>query len=100
MSILRATGARPHHIFLLLVFEAGLVGFLGAVLGIVLIHGLIAVLAPLLQAQYGVAFSMGAPGLVDLAVLGAVTAASLVIGAIPALTAMRRSLADGLSVRL
>jgi putative ABC transport system permease protein len=100
MSILRATGARPHHIFLLLVFEAGLIGFLGAVLGIVLIHGLIAVLAPLLQAQYGVAFSMGAPGLVDLAVLGAVTAASLVIGAIPALTAMRRSLADGLSVRL
>jgi putative ABC transport system permease protein len=100
MSILRATGARPHHIFLLLVFEAGLVGFLGAVLGIVLIHGLIAVLAPLLQAQYGVAFSMGAPGLVDLAVLGAVTAASLVIGAIPALTAMRRSFADGLSVRL
>jgi putative ABC transport system permease protein len=43
---------------------------------------------------------MGAPGLVDLAVLGAVTVASLVIGAIPALTAMRRSLADGLSVRL
>jgi len=100
MSILRATGARPHHIFLLLVFEAGLIGFLGAVLGIVLVHGLIAALAPLLQAQYGVAFGMGAPGLVDLAVLGAVTAASLVIGAIPALTAMRRSLADGLSVRL
>lgn len=100
MSILRATGARPHHIFLLLVFEAGLIGFLGAVLGIVLVHGLIAAFAPLLQAQYGVAFGMGAPGLVDLAVLGAVTAASLVIGAIPALTAMRRSLADGLSVRL
>ena len=100
MSILRATGARPHHIFLLLVFEAGLIGFLGAGLGIVLIHGLIAVLAPILQAQYGVAFAMGAPGLVDLTVLGAVTAASLLIGAIPALTALRRSLADGLSVRL
>ncbi|MEQ9505333.1 MAG: ABC transporter permease [Hyphomonas sp.] len=100
MSILRATGARPHHIFLLLVFEAGLIGFLGALLGIVLIHSLIAVLAPMLQAQYGVAFAMGAPGLVDAAVLGAVTAASLLIGAIPALTALRRSLADGLSVRL
>ncbi len=100
MSILRATGARPHHIFVLLVLEAGLVGFLGAIVGIALVHGLIAVLAPILQAQYGVAFSMGAPGLVDLAVLGAVTAASLLIGAVPALAAMRRSLADGLSVRL
>ncbi|MEX1251651.1 MAG: ABC transporter permease [Hyphomonas sp.] len=100
MSILRATGARPHHIFVLLVLEAGLVGFLGAVVGIALVHGLIAVLAPILQAQYGVAFSMGAPGLVDLAVLGAVTGASLLIGAVPALAAMRRSLADGLSVRL
>ena len=100
MSILRATGARPHHVFFLLVLEAGLVGFLGAVLGIVLVHSLIAVLAPLLQAQYGVSFGLGLPGLVDLAVLGAVTLASLVIGAIPAATAMRRSLADGLSVRL
>lgn len=100
MSILRATGARPGHIFFLLVLEAGLVGFLGAVLGIALVHGLIALFAPMLQAQYGVAFSMGAPGLVDLGVLGAVTGASLLIGAIPALTAMRRSLADGLSVRL
>lgn len=100
MSILRATGARPHHVFLLLVFEAGLVGFLGAALGIVLVHALIGVLAPMLQSQYGVSFGVRLPGLVDLAVLGAVTAASLLIGAIPALTAMRRSLADGLSVRL
>lgn len=100
MSILRATGARPHHVFLLLVFEAGLVGFLGAVLGIVLVHGLIGVLAPILQSQYGVSFGLGLPGRVDAAVLAAVTSASLLIGAIPALTAMRRSLADGLSVRL
>ena len=100
MSILRATGARPHHVFLLLVLEAGLVGFLGALLGIVLIHVLIGVLAPLLQAQYGVSFGAGLPGPVDAIVLGIVTTASLLIGAVPALTAMRRSLADGLSVRL
>lgn len=100
MSILRATGARPYHIFLLLVLEAGLVGFIGAVLGIVLVHVILGALAPMLQAQYGVAFGTGLPGSVDLAVLGAVTAASLVIGAVPAIAAMRRSLADGLSVRL
>ena len=46
------------------------------------------------------AFGAGGPGLLDLYVLGAVTFASLVIGAVPAVAAMRRSLADGLSVRL
>jgi putative ABC transport system permease protein len=100
MSILRATGARPLHVFGLLVLEAGLIGFLGALLGIGLVYALMAGLAPFLQAQYGVAFAAGWPGPVDLAVLGVVTAASLLIGAVPALLAMRRSLADGLSVRL
>lgn len=100
MSILRATGARPGHIFSLLVLESGLIGFMGAVIGIVIVHGLFALIAPALQARYGVAFGGGGPGLLDLYVLGAVTLASLAIGAVPALAAMRRSLADGLSVRM
>jgi putative ABC transport system permease protein len=100
MSILRATGARPGHVFSLLVLESGLIGFMGAVIGIVIVHGLFALVAPVLQARYGVAFGGGGPGLLDLYVLGAVTLASLAIGAVPALAAMRRSLADGLSVRM
>ncbi|MFN3607529.1 MAG: ABC transporter permease [Hyphomonas sp.] len=100
MSILRATGARPGHIFSLLVLESGLIGFMGAAIGIVIVHSVFAVVAPMLQARYGVAFGGGGPGLLDLYVLGAVTFASLVIGAVPAIAAMRRSLADGLSVRL
>ncbi|ABI78825.1 ABC transporter, permease protein [Hyphomonas neptunium ATCC 15444] len=100
MSILRATGARPGHIFSLLVLESGLIGFMGALIGIVIVHSAFAVVAPLLQARYGVAFGTGGPGLLDLYVLGAVTLASLLIGAVPAIAAMRRSLADGLSVRL
>lgn len=100
MSILRATGARPGHIFSLLVLESGLIGFMGAVIGIVIVHGLFALIAPALQARFGVAFGGGGPGLLDLYVLGAVTLASLLIGAVPALAAMRRSLADGLSVRM
>lgn len=100
MSILRATGARPGHIFSLLVLESGLIGFMGAMIGIVIVHSAFAMVAPLLQARYGVAFGSGGPGLLDLYVLGAVTLASLLIGAVPAIAAMRRSLADGLSVRL
>lgn len=100
MSILRAVGARPGHIFSLLVMEAGLVGFLGAAVGIVLIHIIIAIAAPILSARYGVSILDLGPSLLDLKTLGAVTLAALIIGAIPAWTAFRRSLADGLSIRL
>ena len=100
MSILRAVGARPGHIFSLLVMEAGLVGFLGAALGIALIHIIIAIAAPILSARYGVSILDLGPGLLDVKTLSAVTLAALIIGAIPAWTAFRRSLADGLSIRL
>ncbi len=100
MSILRAVGARPGHIFSLLVMEAGLIGFTGAAMGIALIHSLLAMVGPALQERFGVAMLGGGPGFTDLATLGAVTLAALVIGAVPAWAAFRRSLADGLSIRL
>ncbi len=100
MSILRAVGARPGHIFALLVLEAGLVGFLGAALGILLIHVLLAVVGPLVSAHYGISLIGTGPRLTDLYTLLAVTGAALLAGAIPAWMAFRRSLADGLSIRL
>ncbi len=100
MSILRATGARPQHVFFLLVLEAGLVGFFGALAGIGLVHALLAVLAPVLQSQFGVAFGLGGPGLLDLGVLSAVTFIATLMGIAPAIAAMQRSLADGLSMRI
>ena len=100
MSILRAVGARPGHIFSLLVLEAGLVGFLGAVVGILLIHAILLVAGPMVEARYGVSLAGTGPGLTDLYTLLAVTLASLLIGMVPAWAAFRRSLADGLSVKL
>lgn len=100
MSILRATGARPHHVFALMVVEAAVLGFLGAVLGAVLIQVIFAIAAPILSAQYGVALIGTGPSLVDLYTVLAVTGAALLLGIWPALTALRRSLADGLTVKL
>jgi putative ABC transport system permease protein len=100
MSILRAVGARPGHIFSLLVLEAGLVGFLGALVGIALIHAILLVAGPMVEARYGVSLAGTGPGLTDLYTLLAVTLAALVIGMVPAWAAFRRSLADGLSVKL
>jgi putative ABC transport system permease protein len=100
MSILRATGARPSHIFTLLVAEAAVLGFVGAVLGAVLIQAIFALAAPILSAQYGVALIGTGPSLVDLYTIGVVTLAAFILGIWPALTALRRSLADGLTVKV
>lgn len=100
MSILRATGARPGHIFALLVLEAAVLGFVGAILGAILIQVIFVIAAPILSAQYGIALIGTGPGLVDLYTIGAVTLAALFLGIWPAITALRRSLSDGLTVKL
>lgn len=100
MSILRATGARPGHIFALLIVEAAVLGLVGAILGAVLIQIIFAIAAPILSAQYGVALIGTGPGLVDVYTIAAVTFAATFLGIWPAMTALRRSLADGLTVKV
>ena len=100
MSILRATGARPGHIFFLMVAEAGLLGFIGAVTGILLVQLGLLLLGPVLASTYGVQLQGLGFSMIDLWTLLAVTGAALLIGVIPAVTALRRSLADGLTVKL
>ena len=100
MSILRATGARPLHIFLLMVCEATLLGLSGALGGIVLIQALFLGLAPMVSASYGITLSGVSIGLIDLYALIGVSVAACLLGIFPAMTALRRSLADGLNVKL
>ncbi|MEM1035229.1 MAG: ABC transporter permease [Pseudomonadota bacterium] len=100
MSILRATGAQPGHIFTLLISEAVLLGLMGAVLGVLLVQVLIFIAAPIMVSQYGVALMNTGPSLTDLITVGVVALAAFILGLVPALTAMRRSLSDGLTVRV
>ena len=100
MSILRATGAGPGYIFTLLVAEAAVLGFVGAVLGVILIQLIFAVASPILSSQYGITLLGTGPGLVDIYAIGAVTLAAFLLGLVPAQIAATRSLADGLSIKL
>lgn len=100
MAILRSTGARPWMVFALLMSEAALLAFCGALLGIAAVYLGFAAGAPFIEAQLGIFVGGLYPGLYDLLVLGAVTGAALVLGAVPAFRAYRNSLADGLTIRL
>ena len=100
MSILRAVGARPRHILALMVSEAGVLGFLGALFGALLVQLLFFIAAPPLRAAYGIALTDVGPGIIDLITIAVVTGPSILLGLGPALVALRRSLADGLTVRI
>lgn len=100
MAILRAMGARGHHIVTLLVSEAALLALVGGTIGLTLLYGLLWVFRPLLETRFNIGALRLWPGTFDLSVLVAVTAIAAVLGLIPAVIALKRSLADGLTIRV
>ena len=100
MAILRAMGARGHHIFTLLVSEAALLAFMGSVLGLSLLYGLLWLSRPFLEARFNISALRMWPGSFDVGVIFAITLIAAILGALPAYMALRRSLADGLTIRV
>ncbi|MBM2853605.1 MAG: peptide transporter permease [Steroidobacteraceae bacterium] len=99
MAILRSVGARPMHVFTLLMLEASLLALAGVVLGITAAHAALASTAQLLASRFGLFMEMGGPGVYDLLLAGAVVSAAVLAGLVPAWLAYRNSLADGLTIR-
>nr|WP_298140507.1 ABC transporter permease [uncultured Pseudomonas sp.] len=100
MAILRSVGARPWHIASLLIVEAFALALAGVLVGVSLLYGGIAAAQSYVQANYGLYLPLAAPTSYEWTLLGAILAAALLIGCVPAWRAYRQSLADGLSIRL
>ncbi len=100
MAILRSVGARPAQVLALIVGEAALLTLLGLLVGTALLYALLIAGQPLLQERLGLFIGIGTPSLHEWLLLGAVLAAGIVAGTLPALRAYRMSLADGLSLRV
>ena len=99
MAILRSVGARPHHVFWLLIFEAGFVSALGAVLGVVLLFACMVLVLPVIESRYGLFIAINALSANEWMYLGAVFFFGMTAGISPAMMAARRSLADGVIIR-
>jgi putative ABC transport system permease protein len=95
IAILRALGARPAHIFEVVVIEAVLTALLGGVLGLVLGHVGVAAAGPYLLETLGVLVGPE-PGVLDLVVLGALTALGGLAGVLPAWRALSTPVAENL----
>lgn len=99
LSILRALGASPFDLFLMLTVEGLAVTALGVLLGCGLLAAGILIFAPLLQAQFGIVLAWRALSINEWWLLAAILATGLLASLVPAWRAWRMSLADGLTPR-
>ncbi|MCX7165150.1 MAG: ABC transporter permease [Rhodocyclales bacterium] len=100
LAILRALGAGPRDLFLMLTAEGLLVTTLGALLGLALTGFGSSLAAPWLLERFGVVLSTRLPGAGELELLVLVIVTGLLASLVPGWRAWRMSLADGLTPRL
>ncbi|MFO1427933.1 MAG: ABC transporter permease [Steroidobacteraceae bacterium] len=100
MAILRSVGARPRHVFGLLVAEAGLLATAGVVAGVGLTYALLYAAQPVLEHRFGIFVEIGGLTGYDLAILASIVLLALAMGLVPAWRAYRNSLGDGLTIRV
>ena len=99
LAILRALGAGPGDVFLMLTAEGALVTAAGALLGVLLMTMGSGLAAPWLLERFGIVLATRLPGSEELALIAAVIATGLLACLVPGWRAWRMSLADGLTPR-
>jgi putative ABC transport system permease protein len=100
MAVLRAVGAGPSRIILLLVLESGFLSMGGAIVGVLLVYVLSFLSQPLVEQHFGLFIPIQPLTVTAYLYILGVIVAGLLIGFVPALRAYRNSLADGLTMRL
>ena len=99
-AILRSVGATPWHVFALIVFEAVVIVCAGLIVGLLLFYAAIATAGPLLADEFGLHMGLDAPSLHEWTILLTVGAFGTLASLFPAFRVYRRTLADGLTLRI
>jgi putative ABC transport system permease protein len=100
IAILRSVGARPADIVLLILGESLLVTLAGMFSGLLILFAASALLAPWVQANYGISIQPVILSVEELKLLAGMLAVSAFAGLVPGLRAYRMSLVDGLMPRI
>ena len=99
MAILRSVGARPGHIFGLIIGEAGFVCFAGITLGVALLYLLLVILQSPLASYYGFYLDINMLTSNDLLILAIIQLSALLIALIPGWLIYKYSLSDGMNIK-
>jgi putative ABC transport system permease protein len=100
IAILRSVGARPVHAFALLMSEAALLAGCGVIVGTAVAVLGLTLGGPGLGNRFGIYLSFASWDASHAAILGGVLAVAVLAGIIPAISAYRGTLNDGLTLRI
>ena len=100
IAVLRSVGAKSRDVFFLLVLESTLVAAIGAALGAAVINILLGVFSQIIEASAGLPLGGFGLSAYDLYIVSGVITLGFIVGFIPGWLAYRRSLSDGLTVRI
>lgn len=100
MAILRAVGVYPSQVFFLFVLEATIIAILGGLLGMTLLGAGILLTQPWIAEAYGFYLHTWLPQASDWLLLSMIVGLAALFSTLPAWIAYRRSLQDGLTVKI
>jgi putative ABC transport system permease protein len=100
MAVLRSVGARPTHVFALILGEAAVLTLAGIGIGVAALYLALFAGHSWLEARLGLFVGLSWPSAHELGLVALVAAAGVVIGLIPAYRIYRYSLADGMTIRV
>lgn len=100
LAVLRSVGASPRTIFFLLVFESELLVLLGIIFGMAILYLSILLLNPLLYQSFGIGIELMLPTLFQWQLLFIILVSGFIIALVPARNAYRKTLQDGLTIRV
>lgn len=100
IAVLRAIGARGRHVVMLIVLETLLVVTAGCVLGVGMLYGLMAAVRPVVARRFGIDLALTWLDTTQLSILGGVVGGAVLVALIPGFIAYRRSIQDGLALKV
>ncbi len=99
MAILRSVGARPAHIFSLIIGETIVLTVMGIICGIILLYVLLLAAQPMLMSRFGLYISVTLFSPYELFLIGVVLFAGTLAGIVPGWRIYRYSLNDGMTIK-
>lgn len=100
IAVLRAIGARASTVVALIVLETLLVVVAGCVTGVAMLYGLLTIARPIVARRTGIDLALTWLDTTQVTIMGAVIAGAVLVALIPGLIAYRRSIQDGLALKV
>ncbi len=100
IAVLRSIGARGRHVVMLIVLETLMVAAAGCALGVGALYGLLSVARPVVARRFGVDIAATWLDTTQLGIIGGVIGAAVIVALIPGFIAYRRSIQDGLALKV